>query len=113
MDCPKKFKGYCKYHNVEIEDDDPEFYRRFMRIDAVIFLIPSPKIVLKKALLRKPYFDVSVNTVISNENEIFRRSVINFILSVIYIEIISHLFSSSRHLQYNDFILYPHISFRF
>ena len=33
---PEKFKGYCEYHNVEIEDDDPEFYRLYMRMGANI-----------------------------------------------------------------------------
>ena len=36
MDCPKKFKRYCKYHNVEIEDDDLEFYRRHMRMESCL-----------------------------------------------------------------------------
>ena len=58
MDCPKKFKGYCKYHDVKIEDDDHVF----------IGDICEWKVVLNKAHLRKTYFDVSINTVINNKN---------------------------------------------
>ena len=36
MDCSKKFKKYCKYQNVEIEINNPEFYRRYMQVDVDI-----------------------------------------------------------------------------
>ena len=56
MDCPKKFKEYCKYHNVEIEDEGPEFYRLYLRMDAIKFLIPIPESCLKQSIHEKILF---------------------------------------------------------
>ena len=56
MDCPKKFKEYCKCHNVEIEDKGPEFYRLYLRMDTIKFLIPIPESCLKQGTREKTLF---------------------------------------------------------
>ena len=56
MDSPKKFKRYCKYNNVKIQDYDPEFYMRYIGMDAMTFLIPSSESCLKQGTPEKNLF---------------------------------------------------------